>query len=381
MFDNLASNYKYDYVWDDNTIYLYFALVLFTYIISSIKIINSRYCQIKGHYYLNHKRSYIGVTISFLLLWIFAIIRDVGYDLPMYRNIYNNAFTDEITSQDLEPGYICLNQAINILGFSEFWGIGIISFLSYFLVYKAIYDNRTKISVGLSVLAFTGLYYFQSYNLVRIYLTAAFLLYTSKYLFNFKYKKYAICIIIATAFHYSASAMLIPLGLFYIYKNKKSWFYPLLIISFFVLFFMTSILSNLPTFSRYEKYLSAGIQDNAIGMMHFVINVPILLLYFYVRQKNYKSSYIDVLWVYGLMSLIFGILGYRIVMLGRILIYFNIIFIISIPYTINCLKKHNDIFYYLIYGCYAVYIFLRFYIYLSTYLVLDAIMPYKIIEI
>lgn len=381
MFENLAVKYKSECIWDYNTLYLYFFIVLFTYVISSIKITTSEKYTSNVHLYIKYTRNYVALLISFILLFLLAIFRDVGTDLPMYRMIYDNSTNDWELFAGMEPGFLLLNSIIRLTGLSEFWGISIISFISYFLIYKTIYNNRHIINVGLSVLAFTALYYLQSFNLIRIYLAASFLLYTSKYLLIQKYKKYAICIFIAIWFHYSASVMLMPLALMYFYTKKKKLFYPILFISTIIIYYATSVLELIPTFSRYQRYLDAGTMENSIGFMQIAINIPIFILYFYARYKNFKSTYIEVLWVYGLTSLIFGLLSYKILMFGRALIYFNIIFLLCIPYIFNHLKKNHDKYYYLIYGCYVVYLFIRFYQYLSEYLVLDGIMPYRMIEL
>lgn len=381
MFENLAIQYKSECIWDYNTLYLYFFIVLFTYVISSIRITSSKIIYSNGCLHRKYVRNYSALLISFILLFLLAAFRDVGTDLDMYRMIYENSLHDWETSAGMEPGYLLLNSIIRITGLNEFWGIGIISFIFYFFVFKTLYDNRRILNIGLSVLAFTALYYFQSFNLIRIYLASAFLLYTSKYLFKLEYKKYAICIIIAICIHYSSSVMLFPLFLLYVYNKKNDIFYPILIVSTILIFFATSVLELIPIFSRYQRYIEAGTMGNSIGFMQIAINIPIFILYFYVRNKNYKSIYLDVLWVYGLTSFIFGLLSYKILMFGRALVYFNILFMLCIPYVYNRLKKNHDKYYYLIYGCYVVYLFVRFYQYLSEYLVLDGIMPYRMIEL
>lgn len=380
MLDNLAAQYKYECVWDDNTIYLYFFIVIFTYIISAIKITTTSHFILRGHYHTEKKRSFIGLLLSFIILLIFAAFRDVGADLQMYRMIYSRSLNDWNSSEGMEPGYLLLNAVIRFSGLNEFWGIGIISFISYFLIYKAIYDNRRIINVGLGVLAFTALYYLQSFNLIRIYLAAAFLLYTSKYLFKLEYKKYAICILVTIAIHYSSCLMFVPLFLFYIFTKKRKIFYITFLATCIIIYFATSIIDSLPIFSRYERYVADGTKDTNVGFMHFFINVPIFLLYFYAHHKKIKSTYLSVLWVYSLMSLTFGVLSYKILMFGRSLVYFNILFILCIPYVLNRLKRRHDQFYMLIYSIYVIYLMFRFIVYLYSYLASDGIMPYHMIE-
>lgn len=380
MLDNLAAQYKYECVWDDNTIYLYFFIVIFTYLISTIRITTTSQYVVNGHYHSERKRNYIGLLLSFILIFIIAAFRDIGADLSMYRMIYLRSLNDWESSAGMEPGFLLLNAIIRFSGLNEYWGIGIISFISYYLVYKTIYVNRKFVNVGLSVLAFTALYYLQSFNLVRIYLAAAFLLYTSKYLFKLEYKKYAICVLIAIAIHYSSCLMLVPLFLFFIFTHKRKYFYTAFIATCVIIYFATSIIDSIPVFSRYERYVADGTKDTNIGFMHFFINVPIFLLYFYARHKKIKSTYLSVLWVYSLMSLTFGVLSYKILMFGRSLVYFNILFILCIPYVINRLKRQHDQFYKLIYSSYVIYLIFRFIVYLYSFLTSDGIMPYHMIE-
>ena len=322
---------------------------------------------------------YIGLTFTFIILWLIASIRDIGTDLEVYRSIYTDSNTNWAESYGIEPGYLLLNKVINALGFSEFVGLGIINLLSYGFIYATIRLYKNKIDIGISCLAFCCLYYFQSFDLVRIYLTAAFLLYTSKFLLKKEYLKYAACNAFAILFHYSSIAMFMPLGLLWIYNRNKRVFYICFILVTILMFKAASILSTIPIFERYQNYTSGGSMDNSIGLMQYLINFPILALTIYCHKLHIKSNIINIMWVYCLSSLLIGLLSYKILMLGRVLIYFNIIYLICIPYALRQIKYKSSVVYPYIYYGFVVYYFIRFYQYLSGYLVLDGIMPYKTI--
>ena len=364
--------------WEPKTIYLYWAIVIISYFLGIIsyrkrsRIIDNKKCKIN----IINKFAF---TLLFLFLLVFSAFRDVGTDLPVYKDIFNQAYLGASYFNYQEPGYMLLNLIFNKLGFNDVGFIALISFITLFFVFKTISENVSNIDVGLSVLAFVAIYYFQSFSLVRIYLVAAFLLYYSKYLVEQKFGKYLICIVIAILFHYSAILVLLPFVLYYLYEKKRKIFLPAFIIACFMGIFAVLIFSKIPIFARYEDYLREGALSSDFGYMQFVLNIPNLLLWFYARKKKHGGTYVNMLIVYSLSALLIGMLSYKISMLGRSLVFYNIIYIVCIPYILNKIKRNNIKTGFIFSSIYVIYLFLRFILYMNEYLILDGLMPYKFI--
>lgn len=376
----LSGNGYLNSVWDYNTIYLYFIIVIVAYIFANISY-RKRLVSIDNEYkYRINVINKFAFTLVFLFLAFFSIFRDVGTDLPTYRNIFNNANLGSAYFNSQEPGYMIINIIFNKLGFSDFGFITLISFLTLFLVFKTIYDNAYHINIGLSILAFVSLYYLQSFSLIRIYLVAAFILYSSKYLFNRQYRKYLFCILISVLFHYSAILMLLPFFLFYVYERKRSLFIPILMASCFVGFIAVGMLSRISVFTRYASYLSEGPLRSGFGYIQFAYSIPNLCLWLYARKKGFSGPYMNVLLVYSLAALLIGTLSYKVMMLGRSLVYYNILYVICIPYILYKIKTDNYKTGLFFNSLYVIYLFFRLVIYMDEYLISDGLMPYKFIQ-
>lgn len=256
--------------------------------------------------------------------------------------------------------------------------MGVITVAMYF---QSIKYSSKSINITLSVFAYGCMYYFQSYSLVRMYLASAILIYATRYLLKYQYKKYCIIIILTTLIHYSAVLAFIPVVFLYIYEHNKSLFFIVYGISLVLGFILINYLASIPIFARYDDYLSGGMMKNRIGFFQFAINVPILLIYFYCKKRLKGSSIINITFIYTLSALFIGIMSYKVMMIGRSLVYYNILYIICIPYLVKFLKDHHDRNFKLINISFYVYFYWRFYQYLSEYLLFDQIMPYKFITI
>ena len=364
------------YLWDSGTVNLYLFIFLFT-CICSLFVGSHKYASNGGKLFRINGINSFPFWLVFGMLLFFLFFRDVGADLPVYRDIFEEAGRAKSFYVDQEPGYILLNQIGNALGFSSFIFIGLMGFITLFLEFQAVKENASKINVGLAILAIVALYYLQSYNLIRMYLVSAILLYFSKFLFKNELKKYAFVILLCIFIHYSAILVYIPLIFLFFYKRNRRMLIIISTVFFVGAFYFTNFLQSIPIFERYQNYLSAGLATNNIGFMQFFINVPGVLLWILLRKHKVVSDYMDVLIAFSICSLLMGLLSYKILMIGRSLVYYNVVFVICIPFAIKQLKKFSaKISFYSGIG-YSLYLFYRFYDYVQSYLLLDGIMPYK----
>lgn len=374
MFSNLERLYKGQLIWDDSTLLLYLAIVLFGTFFAWLSK-NKSLVKDKGY----AKRPFL--FFSFLIFLFFLILRDVGADVPMYKIIYNNSDLDSSFFNNQEPGFLIINRILKFCSFSDTVAIGIFGFLTVYLYFISIQHFSNSINVPLAVFAYGCLYYFQSYSLIRMYLASGILLFAARYLFNFQYKKYCLIILLTIFIHYSAILAYIPVIFIYFYKKNKQLFVITYFLAFILGFIAMNFLSNIPIFARYDEYLSGGMMKGGIGLFQFAINLPVLLLFFYSKKKMKGSSILEITFVFTLSALLIGIMSYKVMMIGRSLVYYNLIFIICVPYIISYLKKSHDKNYKFINFSFYLYFFWRLYQYFSEYLLFDKIMPYKFLDI
>lgn len=364
--------------WDYSTFLLYLGLSILSFIIgrqaqnSKVLVIST----VQNVYRPKKHINYFWYLLLFGLLFIFLAFRDVGSDLPTYREIFFYSNTDYSKTYGIEPGFVLLNKIIRLCTSDETIGIMILSLLSILFVYKIVEYYADNIDLSLSLFAFVSMFYFQSFNLLRIYMVSYFLCFMFRYILNGKILKYCLCVLCCVLFHYSSILMLLPVFYYYVYCRSKKlfWLGILLLIVGFVI--SLQYLSVLNVFERYSSYMNNEVNDS-LGFGQISFHLPLFLLYFHLKKSVNKTPFLDLFFVYTLFSLIYGMMGYKILMIGRVSVYFIVIYVILIPSLLRTLKENNNQNYYFIKFLYILYIFFRLHMYFTEYLYLDKIMPYK----
>ena len=355
-------------LWSEATMWLYLGIILIV--------------GFSGYFIQNNKitinTKLILIIPSFCILFFFSAFRTTGADTKVYKDIFIAAGQNEYNTFLIEPGYWVLNKLLSIITNIPQSIIIFTTFLTLFFLYKTLKHFKKSISIGVALFAFVSIFYFQSYNLARIYLTAAFLLFSFKYLYEGKNKKYAICVSIAVLFHYSAILMFFPFVSYFIYKKNKKLFYVLLILFFLTVLIFIENLHYFNIFIRYSNYLSKG-AVGSFGIAQFIFHLPFLLFIYFLKKKICPQPMYDLFVVYTMYSLMFSFLFYKIIVLGRISVFFNVLFIIIVPYFLMYLKQQKNkkyISFSIMFTCYLIF---RCIIYFREYLFLDEIIPYSTI--
>lgn len=375
MLELLQQSYPEESYWDNNTIILYLFITALSVLFASLAQLSKK--ERFQNNLLKHKPNLFFLSVSFAILFVFSAFRDVGTDLPVYRNIFETVNNSDILDFGIEPGFVLINKFLNNIGLSRDAAIAFFSFITLLLIYKAIYRYGYAINWTLSIFALSALFYFQSYNLMRMYLAASIMLYASYYLFELKWRKYLIIWFATIFIHFSTFLLIVPFSLFYLYLRNKQSFYIGLAVLIIISRLMITALDAIPMFARYNSYIEAGLMENSIGFMQIAICIPLFLIYLYAKQKLGETIYVKALFVFTCSSLFLGILSYKIMMIGRALVYYNVIYIILIPIIFKLCTLKRSSYIELIKFAYMLYISFRFYDYLKTYLYMDGIMPYK----
>ncbi len=371
-------------VWDINTLYLYLFIICITWLFANI--CNKRkdfYCRqqnLNGGDFLNTLLYHPLFKISFILLLLFMSLRGarVGIDTIAYRISFEDATTiQNAFSGSTEPLYnlilfllrsVFTNSQIPIFFFSAL----IITF-----VHNAIKQCYPFLNLTISLLAFVILYYFQSYNLVRITLASSFLLWNFKLLLQNNYKAFAIRIIIATLIHYSSIVSFLPLCILLLYRKSRT----LSLIVFFIIVFFIGVLTNtlqdyVVVFNRYTSYVDSNESTSGIGMALFIDYLPCLYVTYYLLRHKIKGNWSDLMIVFTLSAFIVRLLAYHIGIAGRLHTHFMILTIILLPYWVSNIKRIDRRVYKVLYPMCLMWLLIRLHLYLNSYLLIDGIMPY-----
>lgn len=378
MFDSIASYYVDELQWDIKTLYLYYFIVIITWVFG----VFSQYTKplIVTHNYTinksNIKSDYY--YLIFIVLLLFSGLRCVGTDYSTYKEIFDLSVTSHSEDFLIEPGWVFLNKILKIFGLNFETVIFIFSFVTIYCVFSSIRRYAGEIYVSLALLSYATLYYLPGFNMIRMYMAASFTLCSYRYLLSGHTKKFFVFLALICFIHYSALLFFIPAIGVVLYKKHKKLFWVSFFIGWFLAFkIVLPAFPELNLIARYESYMAEDATENSVGFLQWIINIPIIFLCIYAYKKIPDSPYLPFLIVLTVCHLFIGILDYKIVMIGRSLVYYNALFIIIIPLIIKQLSEMRLRWSKFIQWTYVVYLFGRFYLYLTGYLFKDGIMPYK----
>lgn len=144
------------------------------------------------------------VTAIVAPLWLVMGLRyNVGTDYRAYEDIFRIATRYKKNSYHMEWGYYSLNRIVGSITQNPQIIFLVVAFLIIFFFFKGIEKNNGSMYYG--VLSFIGLgYYFYAMNIQRQYIAIMIMLYAVYFLEKKEFKKFLVCIVIATSFHFSA---------------------------------------------------------------------------------------------------------------------------------------------------------------------------------
>ena len=166
---------------------------------------------------------------------ILAGLRDysVGTDIKLhYQGIFNNAlqfnrFSDFYKymiskyKDWLNIGYLIFTYIISRFTDNLHWLLFFISLFNGSFIYAALYKSRKRNSIFLGELVYLTIIYNESFNAVRQVMALSICLYALAFLFERKYVKYCLLMVLAYTFHTSSLiALSFPIIMFFINDNK-----------------------------------------------------------------------------------------------------------------------------------------------------------------
>lgn len=373
----------HDRIWDEGTMYLYFFVVLITFYYSwkcekySREL--SRYRGKSG----TRKKKFVEsfVLIQLILLCIMGLRGSwVGMDTIVYSQTFESAtslsaiFNDGSTT---EPLYKIIQFLLRAVFSSRYIAIFIFSSCIIYFVFNTIRSQRACLCLIISIPAFVCLYYYQSFNLIRITLAASFMLWKMPLLVDEKYKSYSCCILLATMMHYSSMVLFFPLLLLILYKRNRLLAYVGVICSILLIIMSTKILGDyISLINRYESYITGNESTGKVGLAFFIDYLPCICICYYIIRRKIRSEYADLMLCFTASAVIIRLLAYYITVAGRLSTHFMTLTIILLPYWLNYIRISDKRRYNLLLPVCVIWLLIRLHIYFMGYLSSDGIMPY-----
>lgn len=294
--------------------------------------------------------NYFFIIPSFLLLFFISTFRgDFNTDYRNYTNIFhlinNYSLTDVFTvGFNIENGYILLNKLIGMFTDNEIYLFAITTFIILYGFYHQF--NKYSVNIWLSVLMFvTAGSYYASFNITRQILTVAIIFMGSKFLYERKFFKYLLVVILATLFHKSAIIMLPFYFILNFRINLRNMFF-ILAGSVFIILFFDSILAFVQNYA-YDNYTEDAYGMDGQRFTNAVLPLALLIFSFFHIKKLENKNTMHRIWFNAVIFYaVFFIIALQVEMLKRIGYFFAPYALLLIPYIFSRMQdKHLRVIY------------------------------------
>lgn len=294
------------------------------------------------------KRNFLWI-ISLLTVSLFAGLRYfVGIDYESYTFIFAS-----IADSTTEPAFRLINLIIFFLGLNVQFVFLISSLITFTLLYKGIKRNSDNLFLSVFTLLFCG-FFIESLNIIRQYIAIAIFFYAIQYIKSKKLIKYALCIAIASCFHYSAILLIVAYFILNI-NIGKLWF---IILGFaYLLPFILPIPTIFGLIPGYDVYFSLGSNtDNGsaelgIGFLSKLL-IGFSCLFFYNQIVN--SSKDAKIYLNGFFLYLFLLSFFRdFMVMVRLGYYFNVFLVLLIPEFFKVFDRNARIVLYVLFLLYG----------------------------
>lgn len=291
----------------------------------------------------NDKKS-LGIIIiveCVALLLLSGLRYGVGVDYFSYKELFS-------CSSDLyemkEKGFIWAVESFNKLGLSFELFSFVFSSFTILMVFRFILKNSPYVLLSILIYYAFGNFYFASFNTVRQALAVAVFMNTFQYIRDGAFFKYLIVILLVSYFVHTSALILIPLYFFL----RREWGNKMKLLILFSACSFTFVTTSLIGMSFYAIYLKFDFFAGKVAPTYYLLGIISLFTFFYSQiYKDWARKNILVLNVnfvsFLLICLSFVFENTPIVMvINRLLGYFTLIYIISLPLLYKDIKYRNN---------------------------------------
>ncbi len=283
------------------------------------------------------------LRLAFFLLWAFFTFSGVhvGTDALEYKRLFLNSISDFnnlFFHSDMEPLFFVFNACIRFFTDSFVIYKGICGAIIFGLTYSTTKFFKDKVNLTFLLLVFTVSTYFDSFNLIRLYLAFSIILFGLRYIYQGKYLKYSLFCVIAVCFHFSA---LVPILISFLIRPilKKPLLMFLILLSSVLIFIITfNISKRYITIERYQYYLDITFEN--IISFWFAPLLPFIYFLFYFRCKKQTGKEIQLYKTFAVIYIIIIFLSVFLQAAARLKVYyyFPLIIFLSVVLKNNIFK-------------------------------------------
>ena len=292
---------------------------------------------------------YIGVAL--FLPSLLAGLRDysIGTDVLVYGNTwFEYAISDADfhhyiawgTASGIDLIYCIINYIIARFTDNAHWFYFIFSFITTGLIYKSAEDNRDIVEPYFVMLSYYLLFYNQSLNMLRQSLALAIAACSFSYIRKNQYPQFALCAILAFLAHRSAIVVILLLLIYKIVNSQirtlgKAMVLIGALIALFSINYIYTVLVHIGLLTtRYDNYFD--IQQRGGFYIHLILLCApyFVLIYSLIKEficDKLVREAINGLKYYLLFSMIVGCVSLKMTYISRIVLYFDIMLIFTVP--------------------------------------------------
>ena len=335
-----------------SSIVLYLACYLLTIALAGLAQIfsrESRLVKVTPSLTQTSRPGRLFLILSLLVPLLLSSFRwDVGTDYPTYVNLYYSFDQIDTFSQFIaqlsitEPSYILLNFFAKAVFNSYVIVFALSSLIILGFFYSSIEDYHEQSSVMLAIFFFLFLIFPTSLNIQRQMIAVAIAFFATRYVFQKKYGKAAIWLLVALSFHYT-SLIILP---FWFLKGKNRWQRITRIVLFSLLAIVVlgdllfrSAFQHIPLIGLIaqatppEAYLSYGLL-----LMRLTIIVPVIIF----RKKLIEHDERNYYWMILMMfELVFSHFGYIFDVFNRFALYFSVSWVVLLPALVRSMSTRS----------------------------------------
>lgn len=289
----------------------------------------------------------VGTDVQVYAEPLFEAAREARSFASFYKSrIYQPVIWIYTTASNFEPGYVLMVY----LCAKVFRSMPVLLFLTQALtvvpIYKGLkaFENKQPVWFGMAVYYFVS--YNQSLNMMRQWITMAFLLYGFQFLRDGKYKRYVAIMLVALLFHYSAVFGVVVLFVYHsvVTEDKTSAKWRTMVLATIGVAMLAGINMIAVILSRLGiKY--AGYITGSFVLMprQLLYRLPILMLFVF-QWKKLKTD--NQLAYFYLVMIIYDLLTSQLTSItentGRISLFFSEYYMLAYPAACEASKRRNN---------------------------------------
>lgn len=279
-----------------------------------------------------------------------------------YKYIFNTLHYNTNSSiKNLEIGFAAINKIVGLFTKDYVYLLMVVALITIISIFFCLRKNTKCFGLSIFLFIIIGLY-FESMCAVRQFLAIPFFIISLKYIYQKKFYKYLLCLLFGSLFH---TSILFLIPLYFLYDIKLNFTKVLFIFIFLWIgsSYLFEVIKDIIEYTpQYSKYLST-ISDKADPEISLIIVFAISsIISYFTRNKDKKLNFFFNSMIMGLtLSILCTNIGY----LERFLLYFKIIVVIFLPYSLKMfsINKYKKMI------SFSIYLILFFYFIYTTFIV------------